>query len=74
MKASGKLPIADKFSATPFLTMAKGPAAPLFYAMVYDIDGRQRLTPSEMEDPAATLSYNGRNLYQRLARVSSTTP
>ena len=40
----------DKFSATPFLTMAKGPAAPLFYAMVYDIDGRQRLAPSEAAD------------------------
>ncbi len=37
----------DKFAATPFLTMAKGPAAPLFYAMVYDIDGRQRLAPRE---------------------------
>ncbi|MBN2218518.1 MAG: hypothetical protein JW719_14170, partial [Pirellulales bacterium] len=33
----------DEFSATPFLTMAKGPAAPLFYAMVHDIDGRERL-------------------------------
>ncbi|MEA1951688.1 MAG: hypothetical protein U9N87_09900 [Planctomycetota bacterium] len=40
----------DKFSATPFLTMAKGPAAPLFYAMVYDIDGRQRLATSEAAD------------------------
>ena len=29
--------------AEPFLTQAKGPAAPLFYAMVHDIDGRQRL-------------------------------
>ncbi|MBN1591595.1 MAG: DoxX family membrane protein [Pirellulales bacterium] len=37
----------DQFSATPFLTTAKGPAAPLFYAMVYDIDGRQRLMPEE---------------------------
>ena len=27
----------------PFLDEAKGPAAPLFYAMVPDIDGRQRL-------------------------------
>ena len=45
-----KIGNADKFSATPFLTMSKGPAAPLFYAMVYDIDGRQRLTPTEMED------------------------
>ena len=45
-----KIVNADKFSATPFLTMAKGPVAPLFYAMVYDIDGRQRLTPSEADD------------------------
>lgn len=30
--------------------MAKGPAAPLFYAMVYDIDGRERLTPAEAAD------------------------
>jgi uncharacterized membrane protein YphA (DoxX/SURF4 family) len=33
----------DEFTAEPFLTQAKGPLAPLFYAMVYDIDGRQRL-------------------------------
>ncbi len=32
-----------EFLAEPFLTQAKGPAAPLFYAMVHDIDGRQRL-------------------------------
>ena len=31
------------FSAAPFLTQAKGPAAPLFYAMINDLDGRQRL-------------------------------
>lgn len=31
------------FSAEPFLTQAKGPAAPLFYMMVPDLDGRQRL-------------------------------
>ncbi len=42
-----KINHADKFSARPFLTMAKGPAAPLFYAMVDDIDGRERL---EIED------------------------
>jgi len=39
----------DEFSAAPFLTMAKGPAAPLFYAMIYDIDGRERLTPSQID-------------------------
>lgn len=38
-----KIAYPDEFSATPFLTMAKGPAAPLFYAMVHDIDGRARL-------------------------------
>jgi uncharacterized membrane protein YphA (DoxX/SURF4 family) len=32
-----------EFSAEPFLTEAKGPAAPLFYAMIDDIDGRRRL-------------------------------
>jgi uncharacterized membrane protein YphA (DoxX/SURF4 family) len=42
-----KIANADEFSATPFLTTAKGPAAPLFYAMVYDIDGRQRLAAQE---------------------------
>ena len=38
-----KIKHADEFSAEPFLTSAKGPAAPLFHAMVYDIDGRRRL-------------------------------
>ncbi|MEN6458238.1 MAG: DoxX family protein [Thermoguttaceae bacterium] len=33
----------ERFSAEPFLTQAKGPLASLFYAMVPDIDGRQRL-------------------------------
>lgn len=38
-----KIENADKFSATPFLSMAKGPAAPMFYAMLPDLDGRKRL-------------------------------
>ncbi len=33
----------EEFSAEPFLTQAKGPLAGFFYAMVHDIDGRQRL-------------------------------
>ncbi len=33
----------EKFSTTPFLVGAKGPAAPLYYWMVYDIDGKERL-------------------------------
>jgi uncharacterized membrane protein YphA (DoxX/SURF4 family) len=34
---------AEKFSAEPFLTQAKGPAAGFFYAMAPDLDARQRL-------------------------------
>ncbi|MHB9048251.1 MAG: hypothetical protein ACYC35_20250 [Pirellulales bacterium] len=33
----------DEFSARPFLAQAKGPLAPLFYTMVPDLEGRQRL-------------------------------
>jgi uncharacterized membrane protein YphA (DoxX/SURF4 family) len=33
----------DEFTAEPFLTQAKGPLAGLFYAMIPDIQGRQRL-------------------------------
>lgn len=38
-----KIQHADTFSAAPFLSEAKGPVAPLFYAMLPDLDGRQRL-------------------------------
>jgi len=38
-----KIKHADEFTAEPFLTQAKGPIAPLFYAMIPDINGRQRL-------------------------------
>ena len=40
----------DKFSTRPFLTQAKGPAAPLFYAMVPDLDGRRRLKVDKNEE------------------------
>lgn len=43
-----KITNADKFSARPFLTQAKGPLAPVFYAMVPDLDGRQRLQIQEV--------------------------
>ena len=33
----------DQFTAEPFLSQAKGPLAGLFYAMIPDLDGRQRL-------------------------------
>ena len=38
-----KIVNADKFSAAGFLGAAKGPAAPLFYWMVPDIEGHERL-------------------------------
>ena len=38
-----KIVNASKFSAEPFLSEAKGPAAPLFYAMLPDLNGLQRL-------------------------------
>ncbi len=47
-----------EFSAEPFLTQAKGPAAPLFYAMVHDIDGRQRLKIET--DPKGKPSISGK--------------
>lgn len=38
-----KIKNAERFSAAPFLSEAKGPVAPLFYAMLPDLEGRQRL-------------------------------
>ena len=48
-----KIVNADKFSAAGFLGAAKGPAAPLFYWMVADIEGheRLRLTDTGRDDP-----------------------
>ena len=37
----------NKFSAIPFLGMAKGPAAEMFYAMLPDVDGATRLLIEE---------------------------
>jgi uncharacterized membrane protein YphA (DoxX/SURF4 family) len=37
----------DEFTARPFLTQAKGPAAGLFYAMLPDLDGKERLALPE---------------------------
>lgn len=48
-----------EFSAEPFLTEAKGPAAPLFYAMVDDIDGRRRLQVARDEKGALVRDKNG---------------
>ena len=40
----------NEFSAIPFLGLAKGPAAPLFYGMLPDIDGSTRLLIEEKKD------------------------
>ncbi len=45
-----KISHADEFSARPFLTQAKGPAAKLFYRLVPDLDGRQRLAMTETQN------------------------
>lgn len=39
-----KIKHADTFSATPFLSEAKGPFAPLYYSMLPDLEGRERLS------------------------------
>jgi uncharacterized membrane protein YphA (DoxX/SURF4 family) len=44
-----KIKHSGEFSAEPFLTGAKGPMSGLFYAMVDDINGRQRLRVEEIE-------------------------
>lgn len=45
-----KIANSDEFSARPFLTTAKGPFAPLFYAMIPDLDGRQRLALTVIDE------------------------
>jgi len=50
-----KIANSDEFSARPFLTQAKGPAAGLFYAMVPDLDGRQRLASRRVANAGPTL-------------------
>jgi uncharacterized membrane protein YphA (DoxX/SURF4 family) len=45
-----KIVNADEFSATALMGTAKGPAAPLFHAMIPDFDGRQRLALKERVD------------------------
>lgn len=54
-----KIQNADEFSAAPFLTQAKGPFAPLFYAMIPDIDGDERFAVEDRngEERAAAPGY-----------------
>jgi len=50
-----KIKHSDEFSAEPFLTQAKGPMAGLFYAMVPDLYGRQRLKIVESQQQGKTV-------------------
>jgi uncharacterized membrane protein YphA (DoxX/SURF4 family) len=45
-----KIKHADEFTAEPFLSMAKGPLAGYFYAMIPDQYGRQRLSVEKEKD------------------------
>jgi uncharacterized membrane protein YphA (DoxX/SURF4 family) len=51
-----KIKNAANFSAEPFLTGAKGPAAPLFNAMLSDPDGRQRLGVERDKDDRTSVN------------------
>jgi len=46
------------FSSEPFLSEAKGPLAPLFYAMLDDLDGRRRLQVLRGPDGKPALDKN----------------
>jgi uncharacterized membrane protein YphA (DoxX/SURF4 family) len=58
-----KIVHSDKFTAEPFLTEAKGPISGLFYAMVPDIDGRERL--KVVKDAKGKKSIDGKALETR---------
>jgi len=57
-----------KFSSRPFLTQAKGPPMPLFHAMLFDYQGRQRLKTDEVEKNHWTLPYYVKEWDQRYDR------
>jgi len=64
----------DEFTAEPFLTEAKGPAAPMFYAMLPDIDGRQRLFEPDEKGRQASGAPDlaaGRDYYDRFVAYYS---
>jgi len=62
-----KIKNARTFSAALYLSEAKGPAAPLYYAMLPDLEGRQRLGITEQKDGtielAAEKDPNGKVLW-----------
>ena len=50
----------SKFTAEPFLSEAKGPVAPLFYAMLDDVDGTKRLVVDVDESGHPRLDAKGK--------------
>ncbi len=55
-----KINNADKFSAAPFLSEAKGPAARFFYAMLPDLYGRERLQVAKDDSGKVVRDKEGR--------------
>lgn len=70
-----KIKHSDIFSAAPFLSEAKGPVSPLFYAMLPDLEGRQRLGISEdgqgNVEIAADTDEKGRTVYRVSAYIDA---
>jgi len=64
-----KIANADKFSAMQLMATAKGPAAPLFYAMVPDIDGRKRLNLTERIDEKGNKLFTSQAYANAWARL-----
>jgi uncharacterized membrane protein YphA (DoxX/SURF4 family) len=64
-----KIKNSEKFTAAPFLSEAKGPVAPLFYTMLPDLEGRQRLgivPKGESFELAVETDGQGNVLYEEL--------
>jgi uncharacterized membrane protein YphA (DoxX/SURF4 family) len=57
----------NEFSAEPFLSQAKGPLAGFFYAMLPDIDGRERLRVNR--DADGTVSIDSKRIAARWDRI-----
>ena len=59
----------DEFTAAPFLTSAKGPVAAYFYAMMPDIDARQRLHVEVLDAKDKKKTYVINSVANRWERI-----
>ncbi|MBR5709856.1 MAG: hypothetical protein IKX40_03790 [Thermoguttaceae bacterium] len=60
-----KVANSDEFSALPFLNLAKGPFAPIFYSMTPDLEGRIRMQLDEKTGTIPCAAYKTPWLQQR---------